>query len=139
MRVEHVFPDIISTCTCLQKIRDFQEETTTTIHVPYKKQPSFGCREELKLVRNIEENVLPHHIQLIYSMMPLHVLANAKKTFFRMKYHDIGKKIRFLTNAVQQIQEHDPFYLTVDDVNESDMLLTDLMWRQMYYEEMLRV
>lgn len=139
MRVENVFADSIATCICLQKMKEFQEETATTIQVPCeKRQVSFGCCQELELLKKIQENVLPYHMTLICSMIPLHVVATAKKTFFRRKYHNIKKKIQFLTHAVQQIQEHDPFYLTMDDVHESDMLLTDLMLRQMYYEEMLR-
>lgn len=138
MRVEHVFPDRLMSSTCLRKIKDFQEETGTTINVRYKNKKIQSDQEELFLLQKIGVHLLPHHISLVGQFLPLRILDEAKKNFHRTRYNTIKKQIQFLTEAMEQIREYDPFYFTMDDVHESDMMLSDLMLRGMYYEEMLR-
>ena len=136
MRVETLFPKMKEN-QCLQKMSEFQEEIG--IFSFSSKPPSpLGCKEELNLLRDIEKKTYPHHITMIRSFISQSVMKNAKKTHIKKKYRIVQKQIRFLESAVQEIQEYDPFYLSMDDIHESDMMLSTLMLRAMYYEEVLR-
>lgn len=139
MRVESVFSERMTSSACLQKINNFQQETGMTIHVHFKnKKKCLTDPDELLLLQKMRAHLLPHHVGLVGKFLPTRVVDEAKKNFHRTRCHTIKKQIHFLTEAIQQIQEYDPFYLTMDDVHESDMMLSDLMLRRMYYEELLR-
>lgn len=124
----------ISQHACLQKIQDYQEETGDIIYVSGR-IPQFHCPREKQFLMTLEQQLPSSHLQLVKEYLSERTLHMAKRNQMRQHYHEMKWRIRFLENAMQEIQHHDPFYLTVEDVDELNSLITDMIFKKMYYQE----
>lgn len=136
MHVSDVFQDT-STHPFLKKVQEYHDETGNPIELSMKRKKKPHCPQEKQLLRGIQQNLLPHHIDMIRQYIPPRAHKTARETFLWSQYHEIKQRIAFIENAVQQIQEYDPFYLTMDDIHGSDMMLTELISAMIYYREMV--
>lgn len=130
-----VFQDNDENLLLLQKLQEYQKETGDVIHTPKARYKPLGCPKEAILLRGIQNNLLPPHIDLIRQYLPLDVVKTAQMTHMRAEHRKLEKKVFFLENAVRQIGEHDPFFLTMDDIHEVDMMLTQFLSKMAYYHE----
>lgn len=136
MYVEQVFNGF-PLCPFLQKIQEYQKETSRPIYMSMKKKREISCPVEMELLDNIQNNLLPHHLEMVRQYIPSSVYKKARETFLWSQYHKLKRKISFIENAVQQVQDHDPFYLSMDDIHEADMMLTDMISKMMYYRDLV--
>ena len=83
----------------------------------------------------MEERLLPHHLDLVCQYLPITTLQTAQETYIRSRYEKYKLQAAFIENAMEQIRNYDPFFLTMDDVHESDMLMTGLISKKLFYEE----
>lgn len=136
MYVEQVFQNPL--CVFLQKIQQYHEETGNLIRMSMKKKKrATSCPVEAGLLHTMQNNLLPHHLEMVRQYLPPRVYKKARETFLWSQYHQLKQKISFIEDAVQQVQEYDPFYLTMDDIHEADMMLTQMISRMMYYHGMI--
>jgi hypothetical protein len=120
-----VFPD--TTSPVLQKIQAYQEETQEPI--PTHKKTA--CPEEKKRLREVRDRLLPHHISLVRQYLPRRVYENV----WRSQYRQLRRRLVFLENAIAQIGEYDPFFLTMDDIHDADRIMTGLLSRMVFYRD----
>jgi hypothetical protein len=122
----------------LQKIQDYHEETGLPVSVPVRlKPPPRDCSEEGKngWLRTMKRRLLPHHFDLVRQYLPMTTLHTARETYIRTRYNQYKLQVAFVENATDQVRGYDPFFLTIDEVHESDMLLTLLVSKKLFYEE----
>ena len=125
----------VSQHICLQKIEEYHNETGETIYVSGKKPYPHGCPREKYFLRTIQQELPPSHVQLVKEYLSQQTLETAKKNHMRNCYHEMKWRILFLETAIQEIQKQDPFYLTVEDVDELNCLITDMIFKKLYYQE----
>lgn len=120
----------------LQRVQDFHNETGEPIYLSIK-QYSITCPTESKILNTISQHLTPHHISLISGYIPKHVMDTARHTYHRTQYHKIKQQSLFIENAVQQIGEYDPFFLSMDNIHDHDALLTSLLQQKSYHQEQI--
>lgn len=133
---KQVFSTISSQYNFLSKIQQYHDEIGFPIHVSVKhKQVKNNYSTSTTLFSNIQNNLEPHHIVLVKQYLPATIYKIAYDTYMRRCYHETKLQIAFLQGAMEQIQEYDPFYLTMDDIHEMDMVWTSLSYKLVYYRE----
>lgn len=111
------------------KIQEYHDETQQTIRCNVRIKRKSGCKTEYNLLQKIKKNLTEHQIQCLKQFIPY---DHAKKLYWKEKYEKYKLQVDFLENAMNQITEYDPFFLTMDDRHEIDMLLTNLISIQQY-------
>ena len=116
----------------LKKIQDFHNETGLPIWVSLRpwKRP-----EHSDWLWRAGDRLLPQHRDLVRQYLPATTVQIARDTYTRSQYHKYKLHVAFVENAIAQIQDYDPFFLTMDDIHDSDMLLTDLISKKLFYQE----
>lgn len=121
----------------LRKIKEYEDETGEPIYLSGRIRDHFGCREELELLGNIRQYVSTDNTDLIGSFLSMTTIKKARETYYRSQYFRCKLKALFIENAVSQINEYEPFFLTMDDIHESDSLVLNLEIKKVYYQEKL--
>ena len=135
--VENVFEnrDSSTFSSFLEKIQEYHDETGLAICFSIRLKSSLPCHEEPSWLRTIEEQLLPHHLDLVRQYLPITTLQTARDAYIRSRYDKYKLQVAFVENAVEQVRDYDPFFLTMDDIHQSDMLLTGLISKKLFYEE----
>lgn len=131
--VQDVFESIKS--GFLEKVRDYHDETGRPIYVSIRVKKPPCCPDEKQLLQNMQTYLRGYNLELVGQYLPLTTHKKARETHIRTQYYNYKLKIAFIEDAIQQIGGYDPFYITMDDIHETDMLLMELINRQMYYKE----
>lgn len=121
----------------LKKVQEYHDETSEPIYFSAHIRKKPRCLNELELLSNIRIHLNAENTDLVKKFLPLTTIKTARDTYIRSQYYKHKLEIVFIENAVHQIQDYDPFFLTMDDIHESDALLLDLITKKMYYEEKL--
>jgi hypothetical protein len=121
----------------LRKVQEYHDETYEPIYFSTRIRKKPGCLNELELLNNIRVHLNAENTDLVKEFLSLRTIKTARDTYVRSQYYKYKLEIVFIENAVRQIQDYDPFFLTMDDIHESDALLLDLITKKMYYEEKL--
>lgn len=116
----------------LRKIQEYHEETGLPVEVSIRLKPAPRCPSWLG---TMEERLLPHHLDLVRQHLPATTLQTARDTHLRACYDKHKLQAAFVENARDQVRDYDPFFLTMDEVHESDMLLTSSLSKKRFYEE----
>jgi hypothetical protein len=128
--VQNVFEN--SSISFLKKIQDYHEETGLPIEVHIRlKTP----RHSPSWLGTMEERLLPHHLHLVRQYLPTTTLRTARETHLRSCYDKYKLQVAFVESAMEQVRNYDPFFLTMDEIHESDMILTSLLSKKQFYEE----
>jgi len=132
--VKDVFKDIKGH-DFLGKIQEYHDETGEPIYFSIRLKIPKGSPQELTFLKNMKTHLKTHHLELVKNYLPLSAFRVAQKTHLKSQYYKSKLECALIENAIRQIQEYDPFYLTMDDIHEGDMMLTSLTYKKMYYEE----
>ena len=116
----------------LKKIQDYHEETGLPVEVRTRLKTQ---RPSPSWLETMEERLIPHHLDLVRQYLPRKTLETAKGVYLRACYDKYKLQVAFVENAVDQVRDYDPFFLTMDEIHESDMLLTSLLSKKRFYEE----
>lgn len=133
--VQNVFEESDNKYTFLEKINEYHEETGLPISLSIRRKFPLSFHKEPSWLRSMEERLLPHHLDLVCQYLPITTLQTAQETYIRSRYEKYKLQAAFVENAMEQIRNYDPFFFTMDDVHESDMLLTGLISKKLFYEE----
>jgi hypothetical protein len=119
----------------LGKIEEYHQETGSPIYVSIRmKFPPHSPTEEM-LLSHIKTNLQPHHLDLVRYYLPKTVIKAARASHIRSHYYKYKLQVSFVEHALKQVQEHDPFFFTMDDIHESDMMMMGLLSKKVFYEE----
>lgn len=133
--VDNVFKNSTNV-SFLEKIQEYHNETGLAIDVRIRLKTRQCCSEEEdRWLGTMEERLLPHHLDLVRQYLPTTTLQTARDTYLRSCYDKYKLQVAFVENAMDQVRDYDPFFLTMDDIHESDMLLTSLLSKKLFYEE----
>jgi hypothetical protein len=132
--VKEVFKDPTMYCL-LRKIQEYHDETGEPIYFSVRLKFPFCCPQESQFLNNMKTYLKTHHLELVKKYLPVATYKTAQKTHIRHQYYQTKLESVFIENAIQQIQEYDPFYLTMDDIHEGDSMLTNLEFKNIYYKE----
>ena len=121
----------------LEKIQEYHNETGLPIDVRIRLKTCQCCpdEQEVRWLETMEERLLPHHLDIVRQYLPTTTLQTARVTYLRSCYDKYKLQVAFVENAMDQVRDYDPFFLTMDDIHESDMLLTSLLSKKLFYEE----
>ncbi len=112
----------------LQKIQDYHDETGLPIFVSIRRKPPQRPATWLR-------GMLPQHLDLVRQFLPATTIQTARRTYMRSQYDKFRFQEAFVQAAILQIQEYDPFFLTMDDIHQSDMLQMGLISKKQFYQE----
>lgn len=112
----------------LQKIQDYHDETGSPIFVSIRHKTP---QRPVAWLRGM----LPQHLDLVRQFLPATTLQTARRTYLRSQYDKFRLQEAFVQAAILQIQEYDPFFLTMDDIHQSDMLQMGLISKKQFYQE----
>lgn len=136
MRMHKFVKNVFPTSPITQKIQEYHDDTGEPIYFSLKQPFSLKtCPQETKLLQDIKQHLLPHQLSLVHQFLPSQVYETARKAFLREQYYRLKLQSVFLEHAIEQIREHDPFYLSMDDFHDMGMMLTELSYQQLYYKE----
>ena len=121
--------------TFLKKIQQYHDETAEPIYFSMRLPSPLRCPEELKQLCGMKERLQPHHLDLVHQYLPRNTVKTARHNYFRSQYYKSKLKVGFVMNAILQIQEFDPFYITMDEIHHSDHLMMELISEKQFYEE----
>jgi len=119
----------------LRKVEEYHQETGNPIHISIRMKSPPHCPTEKRLLCHVKTNLLPHHLDLVRQYLPKTVMKTAQGSHIRSYYYRYKLQVAFVENALEQVQEYDPFFFTMDDIHESDMLMMDLLSKKVFYEE----
>lgn len=143
MKHHHHILDVFGKTTglppCLSKVQDYHDETGNCIRFSLRLKPKPECPEELRHLRAMKARVGSYHLDMIKKYLPLSALKNARQTYFKNQYYKSKHQETFLKNAIQQILEYDPFFLTIDDIHEMETMQLKMTYKRIYYEEKMKM
>lgn len=119
----------------LRKIQEYHDETGNPIYFSIRLNIPMGSQQELKLLQNMKNNLKTYQLDNVKQYLSKTTHKTAQKTYNKTQYYKCKLKYAFIENAIQQIQEYDPFHLTMDDIHECDNFMLNLTYKKMYYEE----
>lgn len=137
--VSEVFGEATSLPSCLLKIDDYHDETGNSILFSIRLKPKPECPKELKHLHTMKSRVGSYHLDMIKKYLPMSALENARQTYFKNQYYKSKHQETFLRNAIQQILDYDPFFLTIDDIHNIEMIQLKITYKRIYYEEKLKM
>jgi hypothetical protein len=134
--VQNVFEKSDNTCSFLDKIQEYHDETGLPISFSIRlKFAQHSPDESNHWLTTMEERLLPQHLELILEYLPMTTLQKARNNYIRSCYDKYKLQVSFVQHSLDQIQNYDPFFITMDDIHQSDMLLTGLISKKLFYEE----
>lgn len=111
----------------LQKIQDYHDETGLPIFVSIRHRPP--PKRSAAWIRDM----LPQHTDLVRRFLPTTTIQTARHTYRRSQYEKHKLQEAFVRDAIHQIREYDPFFLTMDEIHQSDMLMMRLISKKQFY------
>lgn len=117
------------TSAFLQKIQDYHDETGLPIFVSIKCKPPPYCPATWLRA------MLPQHTDLVRQFLPVSTVQTAYRTYWRSQYEKCKLQEAFVRDAITQVQEYDPFFLTMDEIHQSDMLVMGMISKKQFYQE----
>lgn len=134
--VQNVFEKSNNICSFLDKIQEYHDETGLPISFSIRlKFAQRSSDESNHWLTTMEERLLPQHLKLILEYLPMTTIKKAQDNYIRSRYDKYKLQVAFVQHALDQIRKYDPFFITMDDIHQSDMLLTGLMSKKLFYEE----
>lgn len=123
-----VFPE---GCCLTRIIKQYHQETGKPVFLTIQKKKTIPP----PVSTLVYERLVPEHLELIRSYLPRRVLREARAAHYRKLYHQHKLRVVFVGEALRQMREHDPFFVSIDDVHEADGVLTGMTSAMAYYAE----
>lgn len=138
MPPQGLFSDRMCDHALLQKIDAYYGDNPAPFfRLPKKKKKAVHAAYSGVFWACLGKRVSHFHIGMIRSYLPGAIYQKARGVYMRRRLQHVKRQIAWLEGALQDIQQEDVFYFSLDDVHERDDLMMGLIQKMCYYQDFI--